>query len=62
MIYTDTQVAAFDTVEKLDAEIKRLQELYSNMVGQLYPPIVLEEIGRLNQRRREIEDADLHRT
>ena len=43
------------TLEEIEQQITRHKKLYSQLVGQLYPPIVLSELDQLYRRRLELE-------
>lgn len=47
----------FKNIAALDIEIEDRKELIKNMVGTLYPRIVMDEIIKLKKRRKDIADG-----
>lgn len=51
------------TPEEIDAEIEQRRQLISQMVGQLYPSILSDEIDQLQKRKSQLQDThDTHET
>ncbi len=54
MIYSLQQVQQMNRVE-IDEAIRKLEDLHRTLVGTLYPGVVLQELDRLEQRRKELQ-------
>lgn len=51
-----------NSIEEIEEEIKQRKELGKQMVGQLYPSILMDEIYKLNERLWNIRNSKVLKT